>query len=205
MKAKTIVTLLAIGASLVIPQTASAAAWHVNGSEVPNKNLLEKAAVKKAITLNVAGGIEFECKSTEVKFKNAKIIASNAMTIEHMTLGECKAVSGPCELTNPTIETKELTGTATLGESPVDSLVLSEVEKKLVAEVKFEGSKCALLGTQVVKGKITLSMPKGQEELVGQNMTPKMVTGELTVGGFSTILGGEFTVETVSTEKWSFR
>jgi hypothetical protein len=101
----------------------------------------------------------------------ADILAPNGGQIEHLVFTGCSA-NGGCSVSGGTIESKPLKVEAALGaKSPEDTVLLKPVTKPAFAEFTLTGGGCPWAGVIGVRGKATLTLPKGREELAEQELS----------------------------------
>jgi hypothetical protein len=201
----TITAVVIVAAVLAAAGSAVAAEWHVAGAPLALREKLKENPTVTAAFKLVAGGVTVECKT--LKLEDAEIIEKSSFAAEHLVFGKCK-VANPapvCSIKGETITTTELVGTAALGVFPVDTLAITPKTGKLVTTITYEGLECVFEGETPVTGKMTVTLGKGQEELVPQPITVNTPAGELVVGATPATLTGGFEAETKKAEKWSYR
>jgi hypothetical protein len=179
--------------------SASAAQWYVGGSALTGSaELASTTKVTENITLSFHG-LTIECISG-VTLTGASIAAPNGGKIEHLVFKGCAANDG-CSLKGTTIETKPLTVEAALGaKSPEDTLVLKPATGRIFAEFTLQGEPCGRAGVEELTGPMTVTAPKGREELVEQGIAIHTKSEEL--NGWA--VKGAFNAKTASGKAWSF-
>jgi hypothetical protein len=193
--------------SAVASASASAAVWHVGGSElVGSASLAPATKMVEEVRLEWYGGAMIRC--TGVELKGASIAAPGGGSAEHLVFKGCAFTSGNCSLKGTTIESKSLALTAALGGSgPEDTLVVKPASGKVLAEFTLTGASCARAGLYDLTGKVTLVLPSGREELVEQevSMRTSAVSEELRLDGETGVsLKGAVKAELASGKAWSF-
>ncbi|MGH2912319.1 MAG: hypothetical protein ACRDJ3_07560 [Solirubrobacteraceae bacterium] len=185
---------------------ASAASWHVAGSELlTTASLASTTETVSTITLTAVGTQTITC-SGKVELLTAVISHPAGGTIGHLVLNGCSG-QGACSLIEGSkIETKPLKIEAALGsKNPEDTLLLKPQTGTTFAEIKFPGEECVFFGTQKLTGQARFIMPHGQEELASQTIELHAGTAELRMGSFEMLLGGSIKAKLTSGSAWSFR
>ncbi len=196
-----VVALGAVGAG-----SASAASWHVGGSELAGSaSLASLTSTLRNVKLESFDSPSIECSSA-VELKGASVAASAGGRIEHLVLNGCHVTSPSCSLGSETIESNALTLEAALGgKSPEDVVVLKPATKGgVIAEYEIVG--CSREGERALTGSIKLVLEKGGEELAAQPFAFDVTSAsrELRLGESGVSLTGAMTVKLGSGKSWSF-
>jgi hypothetical protein len=195
-------------ASLVTTSPATAQ-WMVGGATLggtETKALAKTAAVDENMTFKFAG-VTLTCQGERVNAVTPQIEASGEMSsASSLEFTQCSA-SENCQIPT-TIATIPVLVHAALdpGDTKAVLATILPKTKTTFTTIKFEGEKCALLGTQPVTGKAKVLIPAGQEELAKQLVEAKVTAGssELKVGSSAAEIKGSALVRLVSGATWSF-
>ncbi|MGH2913071.1 MAG: hypothetical protein ACRDJ3_11425, partial [Solirubrobacteraceae bacterium] len=186
---------------------ASAASWHVAGSELlTTASLSSTTETTATIVLTIPSAENITC-SGKVELQTAVISHPAGGTIGHLVLNGCAGNSYPCDtIEGSKIETKPLKIEAALGsKNPEDTLLLKPQTGTTFAEINFSNPECVLGPTQKLTGQARFIMPHGQEELASQTIQLHAGTAELRMGSFEILLGGSIKAKLTSGSAWSFR
>jgi hypothetical protein len=213
-KAKTIATTcVALVATMALAAgTASAAGWHVNGTELTGS---QTAAQAKTATMDVAAvlntpslPLKIACKGT-LDAVSPQIEAPDLAAATSLTFTEC-AVAEPttCSLPSPEIKTEPIEETINTATAPADHIVLKTTAKRF-AEFTLQGTACTLEGKKAITGKVVFNAGAGQTEASIQKFeglgTLEQGTNSMQVANDDTYFeGGKMLLKLESSSKWSF-
>jgi hypothetical protein len=191
--------------SAIASASASAAAWKVGGAELKGSAALATTAKTDKAAKLKAAGVTIECIGSALKGVNPVITQTNTGSATSLEFTECSSLNENCTVPT-TIGTVALTATASVGTAPDVKAVFAPKTKNTFATIKYEGEKCALLGTQPVTGKATVDDPTGQNEAELQiiNAVTTEASGELKVGSSPAELLGSALLKLASSSKWAF-
>ena len=211
----TLVAVLALCA--LTAASASAAEWYVGGKPVAgNGGIAEAVKVEENIVLSVPSvKVAITCTALAARPPSG-ITGTNTLHIEFLKFNNCKTTepTSGCELeasAGGSYKANYLEGAAIAeGKSPEDQLQLKSKEQNgEFMEFWFdENDTCSYKSLQeLVMGKMTLTMPKGREELAEQTFVgqgTKETPNGLTFLGHPAYLTGKFKLKLASGAKWSF-
>lgn len=184
------VAVLAAVLCALAAQSASAA-WYVAGTELTSTAAIATtAAVAEPIKLK-ADGVTVECSASSATITSGEIKAPNKIAANSIAFNGCKSTTEKCTLSKTTIATTPVL--AELTEQTLEDVATLIPKKSPFATIKYEGSECALTGTQPVTGKAAIALPFGnnQEETL-QEIQVKVLEGssELKLGSSAAELEG---------------
>jgi hypothetical protein len=202
------VVLVVLALSAVGAASASAAEWYAAGKALSGSSkLLESVRVEEAIVLSVPR-LEMSMTCSGVKAGSAEIIAKSSAKARFVLTG-CKmteAVSG-CEIGSE-ITTEALEGSPTLGTYPEDKIELKPQSGTTFGAVPFDSiNSCAFKSAVALKGKLTLSLPRGQEDWMEQifaGQGTKESPGHLEMLGDPVYVTGKLKLSQTTLRSWSF-
>ena len=194
--------------------SASAAGWHVNGTELTGTQTaaLSTTAVNdvSAVLNTPALPLKITCKGA-LEGVSPQIAAPNSGSATSLAFKEC-TVTEPttCSLSSPEIKTEAVTATVTTATNPVDHILFKPTTAKHFAEFTLEGGSCSISGKKAVTGTVVLKSGTGQTE---SSIQPLEGLGSLEQGSDSLqtandpsyIEGGKALLKLASGAKWSFR
>jgi len=210
--------LAALTLSAAAASVASAAGdWYVAGTALKageTRALATVATIDKNAVLSVPKLSELKVTCTGLEGASPEIVATNEGKAAELKFTNC-SVTHPttCALENQpaTIKTSPVKATvATKGTE--DRVTFSPVSSEAFAEVTFterEAGLCAIVGSYLIKGSVTVRVATGQTEstlqaIEGLNSTEN---SSLTLSNGSAkayIEGGKALLKLSSGEKWSF-
>ena len=209
--------LTALTLAVLTTSSATAAGWHINGTELKKgskEQLTTASTIDTAATLSIVAKSEkitVRCSGTTLDWTNPEIIGTNEGMAKSLTLTDC-ATTKPatkCALTSSSISTNpiKITVTKGAGESNIDT-VKSLSEEPLVELGFSEKNTCAFSESQPIAGTFRLNAPTGQteEELQAIEGLGSIENNSLEISGDKVYLeGGKALEKLTSGSKWSFR
>jgi hypothetical protein len=193
--------------------SASAAGWHVNGTELTGTQsaaLATSAVTDKPAVLNVpALPLKITCTGP-LEGVSPKITAPNTGSATTLKFTTCSVVEPTtCKLSAPEIKTEEVTATVSTATSPVDHILFKATTAKHFTEFVLEGTSCSISGKKAVTGTVVLKSATGQTEsaiqpLEGLGSLEQGTDSLQTANDPSYIEGGEALLKLESGSKWSF-
>jgi hypothetical protein len=199
-----ILTLSALVASSATGQ------WMVNKTTLSGTQtaaLATTAAVDESFALKAAG-VTVTCSGATISLTSGQLEASGEMfVIPDIVWDRCSANEN-CSVPLSLSTTALLVDTMLwlLGNTKVVGFLDLPKTKTTIATIKFEGEKCALLGTQPVSGKIKMQGPTGGSEATLQliEVNALEATEELKVGSSAAEFKGKALLKLASGAPWSF-
>jgi hypothetical protein len=191
--------VLASAAIYTTTAGTASAGWFVEGSELTGTAALATTASVDENFKLTAAGITIECTGSTLNSASPELKAPNLIAASSLTFSECKSTpSEPCTLATKTISTvallAELSGLA----FPEVKAIFAPKTKTTFATIKFNGSECALAGTQPINGKATTTLLAGQEEKTFQQIKVKTTKGEFKLGSSEAELTGAALLKLIS-------
>jgi hypothetical protein len=208
-KAKLIMTICAgaLALSAFASTQLATAQWMVNRTTLngtQTKALATTAAVDESVLFKAAG-VTIKCAGSTLGISGAQLTPAGEMVdLVSLIFTEC-FTNENCKITKSLSTTPILIHVDLDG--PLHTLYLFLPKtKNTFATISYEGEKCALLGTQPLTGKFTVTAPTGQEEKTLQEIEAAVTEGssELKIGSSSAELKGKALLKLVSGETWSF-
>jgi len=207
-----------VALSAMIASSASAAGWHVNGTELGKTSkeaLTTAAAVDTAATLSIGSGataVEIKCTGATLNGTSPEIIGTNEGMAEALTFTGC-ATTKPatkCTLSRPTVETKPIKVFVTKGAGEADVATFAPLTEEVFANIPFStsGNSCAFTEPEPISGSVRVKAPTGQteEELQAIEGQGSFENNSLEVAGKKAYIeGGKALLKLASGSKWSFR
>ncbi len=207
--------LTAVGAG-----SASAAQWYVNGKKLTknghSQNLAEVVKIEENIVISVpATKLAITCKEAKITGES-RISGIASMQIEFLSLIRCQTTepASGCELEERTNKGDYFEASPQMeGIAPEDKLIIAPKTNEDLMEFFFEEEdKCEQAEhalQALLKGQMTLSMPKGREEAIEQTFVgqgTKESPSEMTMLSkeHPAYLTGKFKLKLTSGAKWSF-
>lgn len=182
---------------LVASQAFAGGEWDVNGTPLVGTAALAHAALvlkPGSLRIDNANPIEIECLAHEILINEGVLIAPDGVLAKSITFHECAVTLGSptCTLASDLITTVPIHGLAHLDEGGrLNTLILILPETKTTfATFKFEGEKCALLGTQAVTGGVHLLIDEGYLPKELHLILVVTLKGGLKVGSSEALLTG---------------
>jgi hypothetical protein len=184
--------------------SASAAEWLVGKAPLgagKSAALATGTTTVKSFELVIVGsGLSVNC--TGLQNNEALIVGPASFEAKALSFTGCKSNTEVCTVT-PTINTKEVSGTAALGaEAPATTLAIKPKVGENLMNLEFTGSECAV-SVLPVKGKFTMTSPTGQTDQGEHELV--VSSAELKTAGNTDTLTGAVKTKLASGSEWSFR
>jgi len=208
----TVVALTAMVAS-----SASAAGWHVNGTELgkgSKQALTTAATVDTDATLSIVSKseiVQIKCTGTTLNGTSPEIIGTNEGMAKALTFTGC-ATTKPatkCALEKSEVKTNPIKVFVTKGSGEADVATFDPLSEEPFASIPFsEKNTCAFTEGEPVNGSVRVNAPTGQteQELQAIEGQGSFENNSLEVAGDkSYIEGGKALLKLASGSKWSFR
>jgi hypothetical protein len=215
---KVAITLIALVALCSIDAASASASWFVGGTELKTSAAIATTAVVDEHTILLVPAVEdlsIEC-SGGTWHLDAGVIGSftrffiKVFHIDFLACNTIKPTTG-CGLVlpNQTIDTLPIAGSLSLKGVTQDSVTLSPLTGKILAELEFkETNTCAFNGLEGVKGSVTVNAPTGQAEEVAQAIVGigSVENNSLEVASSKAyLIGGKTLLTLASGSHWSFK
>lgn len=196
----------AVGA--VASTAALAASWHVNGTELKGSAALASSAqVLTPGELSITAGekLSIVCEGENLSITGGKLIAPAGILARSITFHECKTKETPnCTLGSTLILVLPVHGLLHF-ESPNLLILVLPTTKTTFTTIKFNGEKCALLGTQPVTGGASILIHNVTTSEPSHFVLAFSSVGGLKVGSDeATLKGVSGDLKLASGESWSF-
>jgi hypothetical protein len=214
-KVKIIIAALfaVLALTAVAAGSASAAGWHVNGTELTGTQsaaLSTTAVNDNPAVLNVpALPLKITCKGS-LTGVSPVITAPNSGSATSLTFHECSVVEPTtCALSAPEIKTEAVTATVSTATGTADHILFKATSASKFTEFELTGSSCSISGKKAVKGTVVLKAATGQTEsatqaLEGLGSLEQGTDSLTTANDASYIEGGKALLKLESGAKWSF-
>ena len=214
----TVMALFAVVAlSAMIASSASAAGWHVNGTELGKNSkqaLTTAATVDTAATLSIvtkSETIQIKCSGATLNGTSPEIIGTNEGMAKALTFTGC-ATTKPatkCALSISTVATNPIKVFVTKGSGEADVATFDPLSEEPFADIPFaETDTCAFTEPEPVSGSVRVNAPTGQteEELQAIEGQGSFENNSLEVAKDKAYIeGGKALLKLASGSKWSFR
>ena len=215
----TVMALFAVVAlSAMIASSASAAGWHVNGTELGKNSkqaLTTAAAVDTAATLSIvtkSETIQIKCTGTTLNGTSPEIIGTNEGMAKALTFTGC-ATTKPatkCTLSKTTVATNPIKVFVTKGSGEADVATFDPLSEEPFAEIPFSetGNTCVFTEPEPINGSVRVNAPTGQteEELQAIEGQGSFENNSLEIAKDKAYIeGGKALLKLASGSKWSFR
>ncbi|HEY2768438.1 MAG TPA: hypothetical protein VGI76_09280 [Solirubrobacteraceae bacterium] len=167
--------------------SSASAQWRVGGTNLTGTAKMVKKVIIHHKAEFAAAGVTITCVGN-LEEVSSQIEAGDKASAQSLVFTGCSA-SEKCTVTE-TLGTVPVEATAALGVAPAVNVTVKPKTKTTFATIKFEGSECALLGTQTVTGTAKVLAPTGQTEKEVQLMeaNTSAASGELKVGSSAALL-----------------
>jgi hypothetical protein len=177
----------------------------VNGTTLNGtKTLATTASVDETWKFS-AQGITMTCTGSTISSVAPEIKPPNSGAATEIVFHEC-SMNANCTVTKtigtfPLAVAFELNGTLA-----AKATFTPKTPGTLIARLVVGGAECAILGLQPVTGKVSASLPTGQDERTLQLVTVNIseASGEVKVGSSSASIRGAVLPRLASSETWSF-
>jgi hypothetical protein len=204
-KSRSVAAVCAATVALVAFASATPAMgqWMVNGvtlTGAQTKALAATAAVDESMVLKSAG-VTMTCTGSTISLAVQIEASSEGAEGSSLTFSGCSANEN-CKVAS----TFSFNRFHIRLHKRFPFILILGLPSKTLATIKFEGEKCALLGTQPVTGKATIGAPTFEEERTSQEIESKITeaSNELKVGSGAAELKGKQLLRLASGESWSF-
>jgi len=206
-----------VALSAMIASSASAAGWHVNGTELGKNSkqaLTTAAAVDTAATLSIvtkSETIQIKCSGTTLNGTSPEIIGTNEGMAQALTFTGC-ATTKPatkCTLSKTTVATNPIKVFVTKGSGEADVATFDPLSEEPFADIPFSDTNtCAFDEPEPVSGPVRVNAPTGQteEEVQVIEGLGSVENNSLEVAKDKAYIeGGNAGLKLASGSKWSFR
>jgi hypothetical protein len=186
------------------PASALAASgWMVNGAQLSGTATVKPIDPANYSEVTVPG-VAVRCTAPAIDVEGGTISSPAGLQLPSVFFHGCKVTPAACELVENTIGTESLSASGITLEGPLAARgVLVAAHSFMTLE--FEGTLCALSGTQIViKGGVDFLAPEGQDERVSQPILWFSLPGQLKVGASEVHFHFQGSLLLESGKPWSF-
>ena len=205
-----------VALSAMIASSASAAGWHVNGTELAQGSklaLTTAATVDEDATLSLfpkGVKVKIKCEGTTLDGESPEIIGTNQGMAKALTFTGCKTTEPTkCNLETETVATNPIKVFVTKGSGEADVATFAPLSEETFTNIPFSAkNSCSLNEPEPISGSVRVKAPTGQteEELQAIEGLGSVENNSLEIGGGKAYIeGGKALLKLTSGSKWSFR